>query len=89
MIASTKTGAAELVRAHDCGLVCPSGDVAALAGHMRALQDPPTRAAFAANARAAALPLSPAAITLQQVLLYRDLLATAPRDETLRAAADR
>ena len=82
VIASAKTGVAELVREHDCGLVCPSGDVAALAGHMRALQDPPTRAGFAANARAAALPLSPAAITLQQVLLYRDLLATAPRDET-------
>ncbi len=86
VIASAKTGVAERVRAHDCGLVCPSGDAAALARHMRALQDPPTRAAFAANARAAALPLSPAAITLQQVLLYRDLLATAPRDET-RAAA--
>jgi UDP-glucose:(heptosyl)LPS alpha-1,3-glucosyltransferase len=86
VIASAKTGVAELLRAHDCGLVCPSGDVAALAGHMRALQDPPTRGAFAANARAAALPLSPAAISLQQVLLYRDLLATAPRDETGTAA---
>ena len=77
VIASAKTGVAELVRAHDCGLVFPSGDVAALAGHMRALQDSPTRAAFATNARAAALPHSPTASTLQQVLLYRDLLATA------------
>jgi UDP-glucose:(heptosyl)LPS alpha-1,3-glucosyltransferase len=86
VIASAKTGIAELLREHDCGLVFPSGDVAALAGHMRALQDPPARAGFAANARAAALPLSLAAITLQQVLLYRDLLATAPRDETGTAA---
>jgi len=89
VIASMKTGVAELVREHHCGLVCPSGDVAALAGHMRALQDPPTRARFAANARAAALPLSPTAMTLQQVLLYRDLLATAPRDETDDAALAR
>jgi glycosyltransferase involved in cell wall biosynthesis len=86
VIASTKAGVAELVREHHCGLVCPSGDVAALAGHMRALQDPPTRAGFAANARAAALPLSPTAMTLQQVLLYRDLLATSPCDETDDAA---
>jgi UDP-glucose:(heptosyl)LPS alpha-1,3-glucosyltransferase len=86
VIASAKTGVAELVRKHLCGLVCPSGDVAALAGHLRALQDPPARAGFAANARGAALPHSPTAVTLQQVLLYRDLLAPAPRDET-RAAA--
>ena len=89
VIAGAKTGVAELVREHDCGLVFPSGDVAALAGHMRALQDPPARAGFAANARATALPLSPAAITLQQVLLYRDLLATAPRDEARAAALAR
>ena len=75
VITSTKSGAAELVREHDCGLVGPSGDVAALAAHMQALQDPATRARFAANARRAVLPLSPSAITLQQVLLYRDLLA--------------
>ena len=87
VITSTKAGAAELVREYNCGLVCPSGDVAALADHMRALQEPSARAGFAANARRAVLPLSPAAITLQQVLLYRDLLAApAPargRDETL------
>jgi len=78
VITSTKAGAAELVREHGCGLVCPSGDVAALADHMRALQEPSARAGFAANARRAVLPLSPAATTLQQVLLYRDLLAAAP-----------
>lgn len=89
VIGSAKTGVAELLRAHDCGLVFPSGDVAALAGHMRALLDLPARAGFAANARAVALPLSPTAITLQQVLLYRDLLATAPRDETRAAALAR
>ena len=43
---------------------------------MLALQDPATRAHFAANALRATLPLSPPAITLQLVLLYRDLLAS-------------
>jgi UDP-glucose:(heptosyl)LPS alpha-1,3-glucosyltransferase len=76
VIASPKSGAAELLREHRGGLVCPSGDVGALAAHMRTLQDPSTRAVLAANARRAVQPLSPPAITLQQVLLYRDLLAT-------------
>ncbi len=76
VITSTKAGAAELVREHNCGDICASGDIMALAEHMRAMQDPSARTEFAASARRAALSLSPAAITLQQVLLYRDLLAT-------------
>jgi len=76
VIASAKSGAAELLHEHEGGLVCPSGDVAGLAAHMRVLQEPSTRAGLSANARRAVLPLSPPAITLQQVLLYRDLLAT-------------
>ena len=87
VITSTKSGAAELLHDHDAGLVCPSGDVAALAGHMQALQDPSTRGRFAANARQAVLPLSPSAITLQQVLLYRDLLATPGPGKTGAAEA--
>lgn len=75
VITSTKAGVAELLQECDGGLVCPSGDVAALATRMQALQDPATRSRLSGNARQAVLPFSPAAITLQQVLLYRDLLA--------------
>ena len=75
VVTSTKSGAAELVLANDAGLVCPAGDVAGLAAQMRTLLDPATRARQGANARRAVLPLSPSAITLQLVLLYRDLLA--------------
>ena len=77
VVTSTKSGAAELLREHDAGLVVASGDVAGLAAHLDALQDAATRARFAANARRAVLPLSPAAITLQRVLLYRELLTSA------------
>ncbi len=75
VVTSTKSGAAELLLRHDGGLVCPAGDVAGLAAQMRTLLEPATRARLGANARAAVLPLTPAAITLQLVLLYRDLLA--------------
>ena len=75
VVTSTKSGAAELVLANDAGLVCPAGDVAGLAAQMRTLLDPTTRARLGANARRAVLPLSPSAITLRLVLLYRDLLA--------------
>jgi UDP-glucose:(heptosyl)LPS alpha-1,3-glucosyltransferase len=75
IVTSTKSGAAELLLEHDAGLVCPAGDVAGLAAQMRSLLTPETRERLGANARNAALPLSPAAITLQLVLLYRDLLA--------------
>jgi len=75
VITSTKSGAASLLQECDGGLVCPSGDVAALAAHMRLLQDAAIRARLAGNARRAVLQFSPSAITLQQVLLYRDLLA--------------
>ena len=75
VVTSTKSGAAELVLAHDAGLVCPAGDIAGLAAQMRTLLDATTRRRLGANARRAVAPLSPAAITLQLVLLYRDLLA--------------
>ena len=73
VITSTKCGIAELVLAHDCGLVCPARDVPGLAAQMRALSDDATRERLAAHARGAVLPLSPAAMTLQLVLLYKDL----------------
>jgi len=75
VVTSTKSGAAELLLEHDAGFVCPAGDVAGLAAQMRSLLAPATRERLGANARKAALPLAPAAITLQLVLLYRDLLA--------------
>jgi len=74
VLTSTKSGAAELVIAHDAGLVSPARDVPGLAAQMRALLDPATRARMGANARAAALPLTPEAMTLQLVLLYKELL---------------
>jgi UDP-glucose:(heptosyl)LPS alpha-1,3-glucosyltransferase len=77
IVTSTKSGAAELVREHDAGLICPSRDVAGLAAHMRVLMDPAQRERFGARARAAVLPLTPEAMTLQLVLLYKDLLAAA------------
>ena len=76
VIASTKSGAAELLRDCDAGLVYPAGDAAALAAHMQTLLDPGIRARLGPNARRAVSSFSPAAITLQQVLLYRDLLAS-------------
>jgi UDP-glucose:(heptosyl)LPS alpha-1,3-glucosyltransferase len=75
IITSDKCGAAELAREHDAGLVCDARDVDALRAHMRTLQDPQTRARMGANARAAMLPLSPSAMTLKLVLLYKELLA--------------
>jgi len=77
VITSTKCGAAELVLEHDAGFVCAARDIEALAGHMEALIDPQVRSSLGARARAAVLPLTPAAMTLQLALLYRDLLAAA------------
>ncbi len=75
VITSTKSGAAELLVPYGGGLVCPAGDVPGLAAQMRALLDPATRDRLGASARRAVEPLTPSAITLQLVLLYRDLLA--------------
>ena len=53
VVTSTMSGAAELVTENDAGFVCASRDVAALTGHMQALQDPDVRARLGANARRA------------------------------------
>ncbi len=75
VVTSTKSGVAELLAANDAGLVCPSRDAGALAAHMRALLDPALRDRMGANARRAVEPLTPEAMTLELVLLYRELLA--------------
>jgi len=77
VVTTTKSGAAELVLEHDAGFVCPSRDVDSLAWHMTTLTDAGARAALGTRAREAVLALTPAAMTLQLVLLYRDLLAAA------------
>ncbi|HEX8011883.1 MAG TPA: glycosyltransferase family 4 protein [Casimicrobiaceae bacterium] len=77
VVTSTKCGAAELVLEHDAGFVCPARDVDSLARHMMTLTDALARATLGARAREAVLPLTPANMTLQLVLLYRELLAAA------------
>jgi len=77
IVTSTKCGAAELVTENDAGLVCAARDVDALARHMMTLIDPEARRLLGARAREAVLPLTPASMTLQLVLLYRDLIAAA------------
>ena len=84
VVTSTKSGAAELVLAERRRARLSAGDVAALAAHMRTLLDATTRARLGDNARRAVLPLSPAAITLQLVLLYRDLLAATVQAKAAR-----
>jgi UDP-glucose:(heptosyl)LPS alpha-1,3-glucosyltransferase len=74
VVTSTRSGAAELVSEHDAGFVCESRDIGALTTHMRALQDAQLRAVLGENARKAVLPLSPAAMTLKLVLIYKELL---------------
>jgi UDP-glucose:(heptosyl)LPS alpha-1,3-glucosyltransferase len=77
IVTSTKCGAAELVTQHDAGFVCEARDVDSLARHMTTLTDPEACRLLGARAREAVLPLTPASMTLQLVLLYRDLIAAA------------
>ena len=77
VVTSTKCGAAELIIEHDAGFACPARDVDSLAWHMMTLIDRGARERLGARGREAALKLTPAAMTLQLVLLYRDLLAAA------------
>ncbi|MCC6197312.1 MAG: glycosyltransferase family 4 protein [Burkholderiales bacterium] len=74
VITSTRSGAAELVTGNDAGFVCDSRDVDSLVAHMRILLDPQARARLGANARGGVLPLTPAAMTLKLVLIYKELL---------------
>jgi hypothetical protein len=90
VVTSTRSGAAELVTEHAAGFVCDARDEAALAAHMRTLQDAGTREPLAANARRAVEALTPAAMTLKLVLLYKELLeASVAHRMAARAAASR
>jgi len=89
VVTSTRSGAAELVTEHDAGFVCDSRDVAALAGHMRTLLDSGVRGRLGANARNAVLPLSPAAMTLKLVLIYKELLEASVAHKLAAKAATR
>jgi UDP-glucose:(heptosyl)LPS alpha-1,3-glucosyltransferase len=83
------SGAAALVREHDAGSVCAERSADAFAVAMGALVDRQRRERQGANARQAVAPLTPAAATLQLVLLFRDLLtASAQARAADRAAAD-
>ena len=82
VITTTKSGAAELVEDHNAGFVCASRDVAALAAHMRTLLDAETRKRQGANARRAVEPLTPSAMTLKLVLLYKELLEESVKHKT-------
>jgi len=86
VITSTKSGAAELVHEHEAGFVCQSRDVAGLATQMRALLDAGTRGRLGANARRAVLALTPSAMTLKLVLLYKDLLEASVAHKTAARA---
>jgi len=77
VVTSTKCGVAELVVENDAGFACSARDIDSLAWHMMTLTDAAARATLGARAREAVLPLTPPAMTLQLVLLYRDLLAAA------------
>ena len=80
IVTSTRSGAAELARAADAGLVCAPGDPVALAAHLRTLSDPRVRAQMGARARTAMLPLTPNAMVSQLLALYdRLLVPTGPR----------
>jgi UDP-glucose:(heptosyl)LPS alpha-1,3-glucosyltransferase len=87
VITSSRSGAAELVLENDAGYVCDARDVATLTAHMRALLDPSVRERLGANARSAVLPLSPAAMTLKLVLLYKELLEASVAHKQARGAA--
>ncbi len=87
VVTSTRSGAAELVAEHDAGFVCDARDVTALSGHLQALFDPELRARLGANARAGVLPLSPSAMTLKLVLLYKELLEASVAHKTAARAA--
>ena len=74
VVTSTKSGAAEIVTQYDAGFVGDSRDAAALAAHMRTLMDAAVRERQGGNARRAVEPLTPDAMTLALVLLYKALL---------------
>ena len=80
IVTTTRCGAAEIAHEAGAGLVFAPGDAAALARHMQTLQDETARERMGANARAAVLPLTAAAMAARLIALYDSLLAPeAPR----------
>ena len=77
-VTSTQCGAAELLLAHDAGLVCDAYDTGALSEAMRSLMDPQRRATMGRRARATVEALTPETMASQLLTLYRTLLAAAP-----------
>jgi UDP-glucose:(heptosyl)LPS alpha-1,3-glucosyltransferase len=76
IVTSRQCGAAELVTPNDAGSVVDALDVEGLAAALRRLLDAPSRDAAGRNARAAVLPLTPAAMAGKLVALYRALLSS-------------
>ncbi|HVF63574.1 MAG TPA: glycosyltransferase family 4 protein [Casimicrobiaceae bacterium] len=74
VVTTVKSGVAPLLRERGAGFVVASRDAAALGEKMRVLLDAPLRERMGANARDAVLPLTPEAMTLALVLLYKELL---------------
>ena len=75
VVTTTRCGAAELALDAGAGFAVTPGDAAALARHMGTLQDETVRARMGAQARAAVLPLTAAAMTERLIALYDSLLA--------------
>lgn len=78
IVTSTRSGAAELVTAHDAGRVTPPGDPVALAAGVAELVDPERRRSMGDNARRAVLPLTIEAMTDRLLALYGRFLPAAP-----------
>ena len=83
VVTSSQCGAAELLVAHDAGIVCDAHDVAALAAAMTRLLDPAERASLGVRARRAILPLTAEAMATQLLALYRTLLGLTTPPRTL------
>jgi len=74
VVTSTQCGAAELLAAHDAGIVCDALDIDALATAMQRMLDPSTRWSMGERARNAVAALTPSAMAAQLLALYRSLL---------------
>jgi len=75
-VTSTQCGAAELLTAHNAGIVCDAQDIDALAAAMQRMLEPSTRWTMGERARAAVAPLTASAMAAQLLGLYRSLLGT-------------
>ena len=74
VITTDQCGVAELLTAHDAGVVCDAQDVDALSAAMTRMLDPVMRAELGARARQAVLPLTAEAMATQLIALYRSII---------------